>query len=151
MARDQQKWSDSLTAQVTELWNQTRLSATEIGRKLGRTRNSVLGKINRLGLLGTSGRMPCVNEHSYEKKANKAARRTASPRALRPRSRSRDAVVLPPALGAATTPRNIPFLQTEDGQCRYMAGEDRVCCGHPTVWGTSWCAQHHRMVFKHGA
>lgn len=148
MAKNQQAWSEALTEQVTELWNKTRLSATQIGRKLGRTRNSVLGKINRLGLLKTSLRIPCVNHHSKQPK--KAARRLASPRALRPRSRSQDGVVLPPSLGIAAS-LNVPLLQTKDGQCRYMETEDRICCGLPTAYRSSWCLHHFHVVFRHGA
>lgn len=148
MAKDQEKWSESLTEQVAELWNRTRLSATEIGRKLGRTRNSVLGKINRLGLLGTSGRIPCVNEYSHKPK--KAARRSSSAVRLRPRSRSRETALLPPGPEIAT-PLNIPLMQTKDGQCRYMAGEDRLCCGHPTVYRSAWCHKHFHVVYKHGS
>jgi len=43
------EWSEILTEKLTRLWIDG-ASAAEIGKELGVTRNSVLGKVHRLGL-----------------------------------------------------------------------------------------------------
>jgi hypothetical protein len=46
----QKEWTVTEEKQLRTLWRNIRLSAADIGAILGRTRNSVLGKITRLGL-----------------------------------------------------------------------------------------------------
>ncbi|RAK68716.1 GcrA family cell cycle regulator [Phenylobacterium kunshanense] len=43
-------WTDDAVETLVRLWRQGDLSAAMIGRRLGVTRNAVLGKIHRLGL-----------------------------------------------------------------------------------------------------
>lgn len=43
------EWTEERIAQLTELWSQD-LSTAEIGKKLGITKNAVVGKAHRLGL-----------------------------------------------------------------------------------------------------
>ena len=49
------RWPDERTALLKELWG-TNKSAAEIGAILGLTRNAVIGKANRLGLVGPTRR-----------------------------------------------------------------------------------------------
>ena len=45
-------WTDARIAELKELWFEG-FSASECGKKLGVSRNSVIGKIHRLGLTGS--------------------------------------------------------------------------------------------------
>lgn len=45
-------WDDKTVARLTADWTRGKLTASEIATKLGTTRNAVLGKLNRLGLVG---------------------------------------------------------------------------------------------------
>ncbi|WP_421935480.1 GcrA family cell cycle regulator [Phenylobacterium sp.] len=49
-ARSPGGWTDDAVETLTRLWRQGDLSAAMIARRLGVTRNAVLGKIHRLGL-----------------------------------------------------------------------------------------------------
>lgn len=49
-ARSSGAWTDDAVENLTRLWRQGDLSAAMIARRLGVTRNAVLGKIHRLGL-----------------------------------------------------------------------------------------------------
>ncbi|MCW5700510.1 MAG: global cell cycle regulator GcrA-like protein [Rhodospirillales bacterium] len=44
-----QEWTPERTAALIALWNE-QLSTAEIGRRLGITKNAVIGKVHRLGL-----------------------------------------------------------------------------------------------------
>jgi hypothetical protein len=143
MSSNGNEWPQALTDAVTDLWKKTRLSAKQIGEQVGKTRNAVLGKIGRLGLLKTTNR-DYRNNHS-----RKAARREPSPPAVLRSGPGRR--VFLPSPGAPVHSLNVPFMETRYGQCRYMAGDERICCGQPTVFRGSWCADHYRMVFRHGS
>lgn len=41
----------------------------------------------------------------------------------------------------------ISILDVGPMQCRYIEGNDHMCCGASTVSG-SWCPEHHAIVFK---
>lgn len=45
----QSEWTPERTAALMALWNED-LSTSEIGRRLGITKNAVIGKVHRLGL-----------------------------------------------------------------------------------------------------
>jgi hypothetical protein len=140
MAANGNEWPMYLADQVAELWEHTKLTATEIGMRIGKTRNAVLGKIGRMGLLGTTARVPCSHGESA------ARRKRKYPAVRRPR---RSVVVLPLPLDvAAPPPPSVPFIETAHNQCRYMPGDDRMCCGQPTWARSSWCPHHYRMVYQ---
>ena len=45
-------WTKEEADQVAHWWTVDRLSSTQIGERIGRTRNSIIGRINRMGLSG---------------------------------------------------------------------------------------------------
>ena len=64
-------WTESQVAALKRLWNRTNLSASAIAlnhwREVGdRTRNSILGKLYRLGLMN---RMPQNSHHTRHRTA----------------------------------------------------------------------------------
>src|SRR5215207_2475862 len=48
-------WTEERLAELRRLWVEETLSSSEIGRRLGISRSTVMGKINRLGLLRHQG------------------------------------------------------------------------------------------------
>jgi len=44
-------WSNEQDALIATLWMVDQLSSREIGKKLGKTKNAVIGRLDRLGLL----------------------------------------------------------------------------------------------------
>lgn len=54
----------------------------------------------------------------------------------------------PASVGPLPPPsRNIGIVDIGRFQCRFIAGDDGLACGHPTVNGSSWCPAHHAIVF----
>jgi hypothetical protein len=45
-------WSNEHDALIATLWMVDQLSSRDIGKKLGKTKNAVIGRLNRLGLIG---------------------------------------------------------------------------------------------------
>lgn len=122
-------------------------SARDIAALIGGgvTRNAVIGRGRRLGLSGT--------------------RRRASIKETRPRIRRTNPLVQSHLLPVPWTPQEPPvdappslqvsLLEARPDQCRYMAGEDYLMCGHPVIYRLvrgemiqSWCAHHFRLVYR---
>jgi len=135
-------WTDEVIKELKRLVAK-KLSAQQIATKLdcGASRNAVIGKAHRLGL-------------------------KLAPQAKRPRR-----AVLPaapeatqqPAAPAGETPDEIPphapglpcrLADLALGMCRYPYGDrpPYTFCGQ-RVWaeGSSWCAEHARIVYQCGA
>lgn len=48
-------------------------------------------------------------------------------------------------------PGGIPFVETREGQCRFIEGEADAharCCGARTIPGRSWCPRHAAIVWQ---
>jgi len=62
------KWSADESSRVETLWKQG-MTTGEISKKIGRTRNSVVARLNRLGLLGS------VPKTNYERRETTTRRK----------------------------------------------------------------------------
>lgn len=135
-------WSDERVERLRELWAEG-LSASQIGRQLGVTRNAVIGKSSRLGLSGRPKR-------SNARTTRKSPRRQSNPRGNNQRIRS------PKFKPAAEPPREIPkapeskpcnIMDLDSSRCRWITGDptepfEKVYCGGETAAGKSYCAYH---------
>jgi GcrA cell cycle regulator len=84
-------WCDDRVATLKQLWAGD-LSASEIAETLGGvTRNAVLGKLHRLGLLGSRPRIPLEAKRVRPRRTRIGRRRASAPRRA-----SAGAVVAPP-------------------------------------------------------
>jgi hypothetical protein len=124
------------------------LSTSEIGRKLSRTKNSIVGQINRLDAAGTlgsprrpspikgSGRVPVI--------------RACKPATITLAEFVAPFVVLVPTLVVAAPkppppPTPAPIPRREGGrQCEYLEGDEKpyVRCEGQRVIGGPYCERH---------
>jgi GcrA cell cycle regulator len=131
-------WSDNETSVLIELWPTH--SATQIARRLNRTRSEVGAKARRLKLAG----MLPVHLHK-----NFAVDPMPTP--LRPRrARPMQAIMLKPLpVDAGLIMRPCSLLELEADRCRWPIGdvEDRAVlfCGG-VVEGKRYCAGHARIA-----
>jgi GcrA cell cycle regulator len=114
------------------------------------SRNAAIGRANRLGL-------QCQERPKAKKK----------PRVYKPRQRSERVRIIPAngnsnAMRVVSTvvveqmrlrcveiiPINLTLAQIDDTQCRYIAGDDHLYCGHPKMVGSSYCGPHHFLVWE---
>ena len=131
---------------LIELWR-SGLTATQISKEIGATRNAVLGKVFRLRNKG-------VDLDTRAKLGNGKAKKPPQPK--------------PPALKYKATKREVArrnadmlnrpelrggilFSERQQQQCAYIAGDSRdpdvKCCGRFTGLGTSYCPSHHRLCY----
>jgi GcrA cell cycle regulator len=137
-------WTEERVALLRRLWLEG-LSASEVARRLGgATRNSIMGKVHRLGLCGRAA-------------AAVQAAKSATPRRRRP-PRPR-----PPWLGALSAePAPLAPLRCGDGRgvsvlalnaslCKFPIGDpsaaDFAFCGRDAVGGP-YCAFHAQLAYR---
>lgn len=168
-------WNDENTAQTIELWEED-LSASQIAQRIGATKNTVIGKINRLRSAGHPFKREAAtkgtDERSRVSKAGGAARTSkarakAKPkapkrkpqnnlaainmarRAERDAARAAKAQALPPAaIYDATFAK--PWTERLFGECAFpVAGEgaDTLSCCIGTG-GKTYCSSHSARMFR---
>ena len=136
-------WSDDRIEQLKSLW-QEGLSASDVARALGNvTRNAVLGKLHRLGLL--SGSAPA-----------RPARPRSSIPTPRPTRLAKIALVVVPEPDAFTFEdgRFATVVSINDRMCRWPIGDPKAgdfhFCGHAPKAGSCYCEAHTQRAHQPG-
>lgn len=144
MAADDTTWTDTVISNLRRLWGEGHTTA-EIGRRLGVTKNAVVGKAHRLEL----PRRP-----SPIRRGEHAARRRA------PRPKVAPLVMLPPAATVQVVPAlppaprpipDAPFRRGASQPCCWPLGEPgrpgfRFCDAAADV-GKPYCAEHRALAY----
>ena len=120
------RWDDELVNQLKVLYLQHNLTTLDIGKKLGFTKNAIIGKIHRLGLSREDGVEPAVVE-----KKSKAKH-------------------LSPAIKVAQSKKSVgEYLleELESSMCVWPFGGDEnkdeiTFCGNQKVERSSYCKEH---------
>lgn len=130
-------WDDAAIARLKELWAEG-LSASECGKRIGVSRNSVIGKIHRLGL-----------SHQYRR-----------PRERRPRMRTKAKPAQPivflsnfdhtPELPQVPPTGGYDLLDLRHGMCRYPSGDRPPFrfCGAAVEDGYPYCQEHAAICYN---
>lgn len=156
-------WSEEHVERLKKFWSDG-FSCSQIAARLGRgfTRNSVIGKVHRLGLSGrvTLSRKPHPPRRTY-------AARPRQPKSLghpwnpvqqlkhEPWIRQQEPVI-PPDERQPILVRKDDGLHANDKltetSCRWPCGDvgdaDFGFCGHTKVPGLPYCAPHARIAFN---
>ena len=142
-ARNSGTWTSERVAQLKSCIG-AGLSCSQIAVEIGVTRNSVIGKMNRLGLSrprNVLGRQPEPKRDAWR------------PRIL---TQHRILMKLPPEPPAEETfipsGHGCSLLELSPGKCRWPISEQRaeefLFCGNNQVEGLSYCVGHARMAYK---
>jgi GcrA cell cycle regulator len=113
--------------------------ATMINQRFGTnySRNAVLGKANRLELKSAHAREKSGKRPKQEKRRRPKQEKR---RDIRPRT-------APVEAPAPIVPLGIGLLDLNDCDCHYPLGDrPYTYCGHPRVWGKSYCAEHLQVM-----
>lgn len=145
---DHPAWTDVQEAQLIELIG-LQLSASKIGLEMGKSRNSIIGKVHRQGLkLFIPARRPRDPNYVRPRRA-KQARKLPSYR-LSPVQELfyAEAVNLPPDW----SDHMVPFMDVQEGQCRWPIGDSASpsfrFCGDQQMQHQSYCTRHCRLAYR---
>ncbi|WP_420349189.1 GcrA family cell cycle regulator [Pelagibius sp.] len=138
-------WTEERVAELMRLWEAGR-SASEIGRLLGVSKNSVVGKAHRMKL--------AARPSPIKRGGSATSRRAAVPAAPKPAVRVAtqpkiERPVSAPAPAPAEVRRQAPIARRTGGKgpnCLWPIGDpgdaDFHFCGAPAVPGKPYCAEH---------
>lgn len=131
-------WTPEEDAVIVENW--AKLSATKLGQLLNRSKNSVIGRANRMGM---------KKGHAYP---------TRVPKAVVRKARLKDAIwrkiVIKPEKVYETNIDTLPFIgvkiwDLEKHHCRFMKDPSTLeYCGHQTKERSSYCQHHHERIYR---
>lgn len=141
-------WTSEASEMAATLWKQG-LSASEIADRLpiNVSRSAVLGKINRMGLMGrTLEGKPIGN-------APKRRRRQPRAKKAEPVKRHFPTYEVPrPSASEWQRDTLTTLAEIEPCGCRYVVGDPRgaetVMCGAEKIPGLSYCLEHARVVYR---
>ena len=139
-------WSDDRIERLKKLWANG-MSGSWVAAALGVSRNAVLGKVHRLGLMGTKPRRaPKSPEELVAARKLRAARSNDTRLGRRREARLANPIPAKPArplVCEAVEPRHVDLLDLEPGDCRWAYGEGPYTfCATPKFHG-SYCATHY--------
>lgn len=129
-------WSPERVEWLREAWSDRGLSATEIGKQLGISRNAALGKLNRLGLLGNRQQITVRTP------------RVTAPKPPAPKPPSQKvAIIVEPEPDPATL---VTVADVRDSQCRWPVGDPSSegfrYCGKECHRGHPYCDDHEEYL-----
>ena len=150
-------WTEERITRLRKLWLADEMSCAEIGQLLGTSRNSVIGKINRLGLsnikTGPSPRTRARISRSVTEYRQAKKREQRQPTKVQQLLATEP---LPPP--AETDIARVSFDDLDSAKhckwiCADMNGDTRkaIYCGDEKVTGLPYCDHHARRAYKPAA
>lgn len=148
-------WTSEQVAELTRLWADG-LTTSEIGLRIGKSKNAVIGRAHREGL---AGRPSPITGRSYsalppeERLARLRERWRKRNHVLRERRAAERGKHSPVKVLRFRSPSAMPqnYTLSQTAKCQYIAGEpsadDSCKCGKPAIEGKSWCPEHYSMVY----
>ena len=131
-------WTDEMVQRMVDLWNAGH-SYTEVANALGEgiTRNTVCGRLTRLGLQRRGG--AAVRTRPKPKPKPPAV----------PRAAPKPAPVVWRAGDTIESPGAVVWTLRPFGRCAFPVGgdgADTLSCGNKAMLGVAYCAGHHAMM-----
>jgi len=145
-------WNDKTITRLRELWDEGHPTA-EIGRRLGITKNAVVGKAHRLELPGRPSPIRGDGMAGPRAKTKKLpAPRHADLMAAQPLPRTPAAPALPPpVLARPAEPRQRTVRAGPSQQCCWPVGEPGRAgfrfCDAPVPHRVTYCDEHARLAY----
>lgn len=141
------EWSAEDSALAATLWREGQSSA-QIAKKVGRSRNAVIGRLDRIGARGQARATGAQSQVRTGKVVNARlkAKVAAKPKAAKQ---------LPTATKREARPADFvgkDFAALEADECRWIEGEpsSQMFCAAPVLPGQSYCEHHRGVCFEPG-
>jgi len=143
-------WSPEAEELLRQLWADTALSATQIGQRMRRSRGSVLGKADRLGL-PSRGNPVAVAAWRNARQARAARMATTAPAAPE-RPVAEEAPRREAQRAAPWARSHEPIHYPAELTCQWISGDPRTdgwaFCGADRVPHRPYCEAHCRRAFN---
>ena len=141
-------WTPERTELAKELYSGG-MSASQVGKAIGATRNAVIGKMHRIGVIGV------YKKNSKDKIADKPRQPASKPGAVKVKVSAPRRAPKPPPMPPEPVARPVltvvpvtakHWTQRLEGECSWpIAGEgaDLIACCRPV--SGRWCAEHRKV------
>lgn len=142
-----QPWAENEIDRLQELVAQG-LTRTQVAIQLGRSRNSVCGKIDRLGLKG-----PVREDWVYRGAKKRKKQEATASWARKSRAEIVASLAVSPNKRGVDLPGRVRLSELDQrSQCHFPPGEPdgaaTLFCGEPVVSGLPYCLEHCRRCFQ---
>lgn len=154
-------WTDEMVEDLRKMWKEG-LTTGEIGKRLSVSKNSIVGKVHRLGLSGRPSPIKKKEENCDASQAPKTEKAKA-PKIEKPIKPAKPAPHSPISEKASFTPRvcdreeisrNIGFASLSDldnHTCRWPIGDPKDenfhFCGKKVKIGQTYCDEHSAIAY----
>jgi GcrA cell cycle regulator len=141
------EWSPERIVELTKLWNDG-LATSEIGKRLGISKNAVVGKAHRLHL---SARPSPIRRVMMRSLLPRPPRPIADPRSLMPTSAH--GAARPPHHGSAHAPAPQPerVVELSNQSCKWPIGHPNEAgfhfCSERAIVGKPYCQSHTAIAY----
>ena len=141
-------WTEKMVEDLRQMWIEG-LTANEIAKKLGVSKNSIVGKVHRLCLTARPSPIKKKDE-VVESAADKVAENVSVAEAESCESDGTDADVLAEP-SADTAALGIKLVNLDSHTCRWPLGDPREddfgFCGKKVRAGQTYCDEHAAMAY----
>ncbi len=160
-------WTDEMVEDLRQLWEQG-LSASEIAKKIGVSKNSVVGKVHRLCLTARPSPIKKKDEDEAVKavaKPQKTSKPEKPAKVKKEEASVREVVLEGPVVEAeieivTEAPKaekhhdcngHVKLVELDSHTCRWPLGdprdEDFCFCGRKVRMGQTYCEEHATMAY----
>jgi len=142
------EWTDENVEKLRQLWDEG-LSASEIAKRLGITKNSVVGKVHRLCL--TARQSPIKNKDVPETKVEPVVE--IAPQIIEEKVEVEIVEEVKPIVEKRykRSPNNVKLMELDSHTCRWPIGdprdEDFCFCGKKVRSGKTYCDEHSAIAY----
>ncbi len=164
-------WTDEMVEELKKMWHEG-LTTGEIGKRLNVSKNSIVGKVHRLGLSGRPSPIKKKDEEAPAKPAEKKAAPASAAEPHTPKENIKEAPAAPapvrepkivhhelkaaPASAPkaekhAAADRNLSLTDLDNHTCRWPLGDPKDenfhFCGKKVRVGQTYCDEHSAVAY----
>lgn len=152
-------WTDEMVEELRKMWKEG-LTTGEIGKRLNVSKNSIVGKVHRLGL---SGRPSPIKKKDGTPIYRNDKKEAAAPKAVTPdkpvaekEPMRHEAVAKPIQASKPSTPSrhftgNLSLTELDNHTCRWPVGDPKDenfhFCGKKVRIGQTYCEEHSSIAY----
>ena len=149
-------WTEQMVEELRKMWKEG-LTTGEIGKRLNVSKNSIVGKVHRLGLSGRPSPIKKKDETEVKtaapaKPAKPAAETAPAPAKKKPEPELKASPApAPKACPAKNSGGNVGLTELDNHTCRWPVGDPKDenfhFCGKKVRIGQTYCEEHAAQAY----